>query len=241
MKATRFEFRYRVAILAVLYTVGFVAFGEFPLGSATGQTTWLVVSSLIAGTHSLSLNSATLFVTVVALLSGIAGTALRVWGTAHLGATAMTGSDMLAGQMVVSGPYRHLRNPLYLGLWLLTIPIILLMPVAGAIFVLLMLSLFLLRIIGGEESHLGEKLGESYHSYRAQVPRLVPTPIVTMSHSGVRPRWMQALVAEIFALGFTICFAFLAWRYNAQLLTRCLIVCFGISLIVRALMQPNRR
>ena len=240
MRATRFEFRYRVAIIGVIYTLGFAAFWYFPLGLATGQTTWLILSSLMAGTHWLTLNTATLFVTVIALVCGVAGTALRVWGTAHLGATTMTGSEMLAGQMVVSGPYRHLRNPLYVGLWLLSVPISILMPVAGAIFVFLMLSVFLLRIIGGEESHLSEKLGGTYHSYRSRVPRLFPTPVAAVSHSGLRPRWMQALMAEAFPVGFTVCFAFLAWSYNARLLTRYLIVCFGFSLVVRALMKPGK-
>jgi uncharacterized membrane protein len=37
----------------------------------------------------------------------------------------------------------------------------------------------------------------------------------------------------------TACFAVLAWRYNAQLLTQALIVCFGVSLVVRALVVKN--
>ena len=92
MRATRFEFRYRVAIIGVIYTLGFAVFWNFPLGFATGQTAWLVLSSLLASTRWLSLNTATLFVTVIALVSGVAGTALRVWATAHLGATVMNGS-----------------------------------------------------------------------------------------------------------------------------------------------------
>jgi uncharacterized membrane protein len=32
----------------------------------------------------------------------------------------------------------------------------------------------------------------------------------------------------------TGCFAALAWRYNATLLTQALLICFGLSLVVRA-------
>jgi hypothetical protein len=31
------------------------------------------------------------------------------------------------------------------------------------------------------------------------------------------------------------CFAFLGWRYNATLLIQCIIVCVGVSIVVRAL------
>jgi hypothetical protein len=145
------------------------------------------------------------------------------------------------GQVVVSGPYRHLRNPLYLGTWLVTVPVALLMPVAGAIFTFAALSIFLVRIIGGEESHLVDKLGESYNAYRARVPRLVPAAFPAVPSVMVRTRWMRSIVAESFAVGFTICFALFAWRYNAQLLTRCLLVCFGASLIGQALSRPGKR
>jgi len=238
-RATPFEFRHRVVIIAILYTLGFGAFWNVPVGSATSQTTWLVLSSLLASTHALGLSSATIFVTAMALCCGIIGTALRVWGTAHLGATTMTDGDMRSRRIVASGPYRHIRNPLYLGSWLLSIPILLLMPVAGAIFVLVGLSIFFLRLIAREEFHLGEKLGESYLSYCTRVPRLLPTLVGGVSPMGAQPRWMQALPAEFFALSFTACFAILAWRYNAQLLTRCVLVCFGLSLIVRAMRKPR--
>jgi hypothetical protein len=46
---------------------------------------------------------------------------------------------------------------------------------------------------------------------------------------------MQAIVAEIYVVGLTACFAVLAWRYNAHLLTQALLVCFGVSLVARAL------
>jgi hypothetical protein len=46
---------------------------------------------------------------------------------------------------------------------------------------------------------------------------------------------LQAVATETYVLGTTTCFAVLAWRYNALLLTQALIVCFGVTLVVRAL------
>jgi uncharacterized membrane protein len=50
---------------------------------------------------------------------------------------------------------------------------------------------------------------------------------------------LQSLIGEIYPLGMAGCFAVLAWRYNAQILIQCLIVCFGVSLIVRALLPKE--
>jgi hypothetical protein len=50
---------------------------------------------------------------------------------------------------------------------------------------------------------------------------------------------LVALLSELWPLGYTAGFAVLAWRYNPQLLLKMLLIAFGVSLIVRALM-PSR-
>ncbi len=115
MKASSFEFRHRVVLIAAIYVLGF-AMPWYLLGNLAGRGTWLTISSLLARTGWLGLSEATIFVTVIALIAGVVGTLLRIWGTAHLGAGTMQSRAMVAGQVVASGPYRHVRNPLYLGL-----------------------------------------------------------------------------------------------------------------------------
>ena len=239
IKATAFEFRHRMVIIAVIYVMGF-AMPWYLLSNAAGRGTWLTLSSLLARTGWLGLSEATIFVTVIALIAGAAGTLLRIWGTAHLGAGTMQSRAMVAGQVVASGPYRHVRNPLYLGSWLISIPIVLLMPLAGAVFASVALCVLYLRLIGGEEAHLAQRLGEAYAEYRLRVPRLVPMLLPAVPSEDTRPHWLRAIVAEFFPVSFTLCFAVLAWRYNAYLLMRCVVVCFGLSLVVRALSMPGR-
>jgi hypothetical protein len=41
--------------------------------------------------------------------------------------------------------------------------------------------------------------------------------------------------------GMTTSFAVLGWRYNALLLTRCVLVWLGVSLLVRAASMTRRR
>jgi hypothetical protein len=55
-----------------------------------------------------------------------------------------------------------------------------------------------------------------------------------MPQSAAQPQWLQAAVGEMFYVSMTGCFAVLAWRYNADLLTQTLLICFGLSLVVRA-------
>jgi protein-S-isoprenylcysteine O-methyltransferase Ste14 len=240
MRATAFEFRVRIFIVAIIYTLGFFSPWDPLLGQGVRTTMWLQLSSWITDSKLLNLGEATLFVTVFALLLGIAGTALRVWATAYLGGGIVTGGRMIAGGVVASGPFRHLRNPLYLGTWLLSFPIALLMPFSGAIFTLIAVMIFEIRLILGEEYFLARKLGPDYEEYKRAVPRLVPKILSTVGSADVRPKWMQAVASEVLPVGFTLCFAVFAWRYNAFLLTKCLLICFGVSLVMKALIQREK-
>jgi hypothetical protein len=142
--------------------------------------------------------------------------------------------------VVANGPYRHLRNPLYVGSWIHTLALALLMPVSGAIFAVVLLVWFQMRLILGEESFLAEKQGQAYLAYCALVPRLMPALRPRVAASGARPRWAQAALAEIFMWGMTASFAMLGWQYNAFLLTKCVLVWLGISLVVRAIQMQGR-
>jgi hypothetical protein len=114
------------------------------------------------------------------------------------------------------------------------------MPPSGALFFLLGLALFQLLMISGEENFLEERQGDSYREYRRRVPRLLPSVAARVAASGATPHWLQALLAEIYPVGYALCFAVLAWRYNRIILIQALIVCYGVSLVMRAARAPSR-
>lgn len=234
MKATSFEFRFRVLIAIVLYVLGFSAPWARYHAYAPLTTTWLALSTQLANLHWLTVNKATLLVTWVAIVLAFAGAILRVWGAAYLGSSVVHSMSMHAGETVASGPYRFVRNPLYLGSWLFAVGICILMPPSGAIFFLVATFLFYWRLILGEEHYLAAQLGEPYLDYKRRVPRIVPSLRPRLAASGLGAQWMQGFVSEIFMFAFACCLAALAWQYNADILIRCLLVCFGISLIARA-------
>jgi protein-S-isoprenylcysteine O-methyltransferase Ste14 len=234
MNAAALAFRLRAVLFVLIYLVGFLPpWGAIVRGGSDG-TLWLAASTLAARSGWIGLAAATVAVTLVALACLVMGATLRVWGTAYLGSGVMRGAVMQGDRLVGGGPYRYLRNPLYLGSWLMGLATSLLMPPSGAAFFLVAFTLFALFLISAEERFLTLHLGDVYQQYCRLVPRLWPGTGVRDATSSARPFWLQALLAETYPIAFTICFAIFAWRYNARILIRCLLICFGLSLIVRA-------
>jgi protein-S-isoprenylcysteine O-methyltransferase Ste14 len=233
MNAAALIFRFRVFLFVLLYACGFFPPWEFRSGR-TG-TFWLAASTWMARSGWIGLAAATLAVTLAALACLVAGAILRVWGTAYLGSGVMRGSAMRGDVFIAAGPYRYVRNPLYVGAWLLALGASILMPLGGAVFFLVAFSIFVLLLISAEENFLMAKQGEVYQQYRRRVPRLLPRLTAKSVISRARPRWTQALLAETYPIAFTLCFAVFAWRYNARILIQCLLICYGLSLVVRAM------
>lgn len=78
-------------------------------------------------------------------------------------------------KLVVTGPYRHLRNPMILGVIILLIGEAFVLSSYGiailaAVFFILNTAYF----ITFEEPQLEQLFGESYRQYRANVPRWIP-------------------------------------------------------------------
>jgi protein-S-isoprenylcysteine O-methyltransferase Ste14 len=237
VKATRFEFRFRMAIIFALYFLGFFApwVRLRPSGNLNPTRLWSWLAVEAARTGIISTNVAYIAVTVAAVALALVGAWLRVWGTAYLGHFVMRNKTVQAGAVMASGPYRHLRNPLNIGLLLNSFAVSILMPVTGAAFFLVGITIFTLRLIGAEEAFQTEQLGEDYAEYRDAVPPILPSVRSRLGASSAKPRWLQSLLAEVYPLGTAVCFVALAWNYDADLLTQCVLVCFGASLIVRAL------
>jgi hypothetical protein len=147
---------------------------------------------------------------------------------------------MQGDRLLAAGPYRYLRNPLYLGSWLLALAASILMPPSGAAFFVPAFSVFALFLISAEERFLSAQLGDVYRQYCRRVPRLWPRTGGAEAISHARPHWLQALLAETYPIAFTFCFAVFAWRYNARILIQCLLICYGLALIMRAFTKPPK-
>jgi protein-S-isoprenylcysteine O-methyltransferase Ste14 len=236
MRATAFEFHYRFWFIVAIYVLGFTAPWDLALhldGVGSNSHVWGLLAAQLAKHGILSIEPAFDVLLIVGIFCALAGAWLRTWGSAYLTAEVMRDTSMRGDAVVADGPYRYMRNPLYLGSWLNALTLSLLMPVSGAIFTLLALIGFQVRLILSEEAFLTAKLGDSYTAYSARVPRILPAPGSRVPPSGARPRWREAVVAEIFMWGSALSFAALGWRYNALLLIQCVLVWLGVTLVVR--------
>ncbi len=230
MKSAPLDYRFRFAIHGLLYFCGF-AFYWIPNAH---ESTWLVLTPQLERTGLFTFTSATITLLVLAIiLSGI-GAFLRTWGAAYIGAGIVQSQDMHGNSVLADGPFRHSRNPLYLGTFLHTFALALLMSPYGAFFTIITIGLFQIRLIFVEEPFLAARLGQPYLDYCKRVPRILPSLTPRVPPSGAHPRWLQAILGEIYMIGVPVCFAIFGWRYNAFLLTKCVIICLGVSLVVRA-------
>lgn len=228
-----------MAIYALAFTAPWDA--VVPLdGTGPNAHLWGVLAAQLAKTGTMGIDAAFNIVLVAGIVFAGVGAWLRTWGSAYLGTDVMRDASMRAEGVVADGPYRYMRNPLYVGSWIHSLALALLMPVSGAIFSLVVLVLSQIRLILREESFLAEKQGEPYKAYCAKVPRLWPSLRPRIAASGARPRWAQAVLAEIFMWGMTASFAVLGWQYNAMLLLKCVLVWLGVSMVARGVQMQKR-
>jgi protein-S-isoprenylcysteine O-methyltransferase Ste14 len=236
MKASAIEFRLRVVIIFVIIFLGFWApwIDWWGIGKRISTLEWLALEITRLGL--VPFNVATPAVIVLSALIAAKGAILRVWGTAWLGPAIVQHSQMQAGAVMAGGPYRYVRNPLYLGTWGMVAAMAFIMPPTGALFVMVLLTIFQLRLIFAEEAYLTAQLGEPYKNYLRAVPRLVPRLRTTLPRSNSKPHWLRAVIAELNPIGVFITMAVVSWSYNNRLMIRAILVSFGVSLVVRALL-----
>ena len=121
---------------------------------------------------------------------------------------------------MADGPYRYMRNPLYLGVWFMIAALAFIMPVSGALFGIVAVSALLLTLIRSEENFLSAALGEPYRAYLRAVPRLIPRLRSTLPHAGGEPRWGHAVLAEINPIGVFLTLAIFSWSHDSRLTIR---------------------
>jgi protein-S-isoprenylcysteine O-methyltransferase Ste14 len=239
MKATAFEFRFRMLFVLAITALGFWApwIRLLGIGSRGSLLEWLALQLSRLGIVSFTV-AAPVVIVIGVLIAG-AGAALRVCGTAYLGSEIVKHQNMQAASVMADGPYRYLRNPLYLGLWLCCVATAFLMPPTGALASVVLLGIFIYRLTLGEEAFLTPRLGDSYQAYLRSVPRLIPKLRTTIPSASISPRWGQALVYEMYPIGIFLILACLSWSYNNRLLEQALLVAFGLALIGRALLPKQ--
>jgi protein-S-isoprenylcysteine O-methyltransferase Ste14 len=241
MKASALEFRLRFLIHVAVVVLGFWAPWNYAVHLDRAGSLWLPAAIALERTGWISLTGASNVLLGAAILLALAAAVLRTWGAAYLGSAVVQDTAMQAGRVVADGPYRYLRNPLYLGTWLHMFALGLLMPPSGAVFAVVLIGVEQLRLIGAEEEFLARTLGQAYLDYKAKVPSLLPSLRARVPASGARPAWGMAVLGEIYVWGVVAAFVTVGGRYNAGLVTQGVLIALGASLVARALVPKAAR
>lgn len=198
MQATDFEFRNRWWLFGVIFGAGFLllAFDHVPIGSR--------IADRLAAAGSLPEVVALHVVFGVAAVIMVAAVLVRAWGSAYLGREVVHDHAVHSEALRADGPYRHVRNPLYLGNVLMSWAVSLFAPAIGWPLMVIGIPLFCYRLIGREEAALEAEQGERYRAFKRAVPRLWPSLRARIPPSGVKPDWISALAAEAFFISFAL-------------------------------------
>ena len=143
--------------------------------------------------------------TAVTMIAGgclaAVGELTRFWGVAYAGALTRVTSGVGAPEVIVAGPFAHVRNPLYVGNVLTYVGIGIManalapwLVIAAAVSFAVQYSL----IVSLEEEFLDSHFGEPYRLFRRHVPRFIPrlVPYRTEAQAHQYAHWPEAVRSE---------------------------------------------
>ena len=202
MIATESEFRNRFWVFGLIFFVGFSCYWIDPTNIAGAA------GAVLPGGPYLVFGVATILIAVAAFL--------RTWATAYLRTEIVHDPALHAEGVVADGPFRHVRNPLYMAVLLMAVAMGTMASRLGFVVITVLVLWFILRLIGREESELLKSQGERYRAYYDAVPRLVPSIRARLPASGAVPRWGQAFAGELFFWIFAVAMAAVAVTLDAR-------------------------
>lgn len=195
---TPMEFRLRVVWIAIAYFAGFF-FGELIQEGVLhgGPEPTIVVVGSRFGQPGIE------FFAWLAVAFVVAAWLVRWWGSSYHSPGVVMSGDVVTDEFTAAGPYRYVRNPLYLGNVLLAIGIGALGPPPAMLLVIAFNLIVVYRLIAIEERFLKTANGDIYPRYCAEVPRLLPRlRPAPLPADPRRPDIVYGFVTELFVLGF---------------------------------------
>ncbi len=155
-------FRHRVELASFIGGIGFVFFLFTPVHFTR------MAARLFFEQEEFPIRA----VYVLLAIGNMAAAALRIWAGGTIGGARMMSVSIRADDLLIAGPYRHVRNPIYLSDIMTLAGMALVVPWPGTILVIALLAGIYPKIIAYEEKTLLAAFGERYARYAADVPRL---------------------------------------------------------------------
>jgi protein-S-isoprenylcysteine O-methyltransferase Ste14 len=238
VRATEFEFRFRFLIIVGFFVVGFWCYAIDPVNVSAMLAERLMGHPIGpgagGGVHVLQ--------AILAVGAGLAILAalIRTWAAAYLQSGVVHDTKLHGERLVADGPYRHVRNPLYLGGVLLAFGFGMAASRLGFVVMVGGLTLFYFRLIAREEWLLNQTQGESYRQFLKTVPRLIPSLSPRVASGGLVPRWGQAVLGETFMWFFAIALACFAATLRQHVFLAMIVAGIAASLLAKAVAIRRR-
>ncbi len=133
--------------------------------------------------------------------------ASELWVVLSYGAFTRKGDTR--GELITTGPFAFLRNPVYFGYMMVGVGFTvaagfhLLPAILGAIYLAVVIPNYLFRI-RREEALLSAQFGEKFEQYCRRVRwRMIPSPLSGLLNGGFRLKWSARLAIENLAIAKT--------------------------------------
>jgi len=211
MRATRWEFENRAWILGAIFGISFF------LSPVDRKNMAAAIADPIAARLHADGDAVVRAIFAAGAVLAALGAATRTWASAYLAADVVYADRVKTASLVADGPYRFVRNPLYLGNVCLGIGMGTMASRLGFALMNVLMLLFSYRLILREEGELAAAQGAGYDAYRARVPQLFPSPTPRIPSAGRPPRWANAFVAESWYWGFALAVAVFAATLSVTL------------------------
>jgi protein-S-isoprenylcysteine O-methyltransferase Ste14 len=227
--ASDLEFRHRFWIIAATYWIGFSLYAIDHKNS--GHMLAQSLAHLRRATNS-TLDHQLVF--AAAALIAVLASAIRTWGTAYLRPEVMVSTRLQTSRLVADGPYRFVRNPLYLGNIMIAFAMGLMASCLGLAVLVIGNTVFVYRLMLREEAELEASRGDPYRAYCAAVPRLIPALYPRVSAAGSVPDFWAGLLGELFFWTFTASLLVFAVTLNQKLyywVLGCSFLVYALSLL----------
>jgi protein-S-isoprenylcysteine O-methyltransferase Ste14 len=224
MKATDFEFKNRALLIGLTFAV------SFPLYAIDPQNVTAALATRLAPLLRANDDHLARVLFILAALIVTEAAFIRTWASAYLRSDVVYAANVKTAALVADGPYRRVRNPLYLGNILLAIGMAAMCSRVGAVVLIFLMILFNYRLIFREEAELSAARGENYAAFLQAVPRLWPSLTPRVPAAGGRPSWSSGFKVESWYWGFAL--SIWAFAITLKTLPFFIIMCASVALFL---------
>jgi len=156
---------------------------------------------------------------VIGFVVAVIGEFIRFWGVAYAGSLTRVTGSVGAPEVIVSGPFAYMRNPLYIGNMLTYLGIGIMSNALFPwmiVFAALWFGFQYYQIVILEENFLEKEFGLAYLEFKRNVPRFIPRLSAYINPIQLKqlPNWKEAIHSErrtFQALGLVLAILIVLW------------------------------